>query len=174
MGFWKTMKRFHKASAEVFTGTNENISFLDIILPISSQKFFDQQFYYDPDHENTKIYELHKAKAKIQRAQGFDSEIIIYDFSFEKITDTNQLFDEIIKNFTKEDHDLLAQEALLHTDQKGNFCFKLGLNELRAGNFCLVDKGPCVQMTFLIAAYPKSSRTIRTAVKELFRQTYNS
>jgi len=162
------MKRFHRASAEVFVTPGDPVDFLDTILPIPTQSFLTEQFYYDPDHEHTKIYPLHKAKATIQEAQGFDSAICIYNFSFEKITDTNQLFDTIISSLPKEDYALLAQEALLRVDEKGNFCFKLGLNELRAGNFHLVDKAPCVQMTFLIAAYPKNIRTIREGVKNLF------
>jgi len=162
------MKRFHKASAEVFLSPGDPVDFLDIILPIPTQKFLDEQFYYDPDHEHTKIYDLHKARAIVQEAQGFDSAISIYNFSFEKITDTNQLFDIIIKSLPKKDYELLAQEALLHVDEKGKFCFKIGLNELKAGSFHLVDKPPCVQMTFLIAAYPKNPHTIREGVKNLF------
>lgn len=162
------MKRFHKASAEVFVNPGDPVGFLDTILPIPAQKFLEGQFYYDPDHEHTKIYDLHKARATVQEAQGFDSAISIYTFSFEKISDTNRIFNRIMESLPKEDYALLAQEALLHTDEKGKFCFKLGLNELRAGEYHLVDKPPCVQMTFLIAAYPKNAHTIRKGVKSLF------
>ncbi|MBR9703258.1 hypothetical protein GOV10_04430, partial [Candidatus Woesearchaeota archaeon] len=161
------MKSFHHVTISVFLKPKEDTSFLDTLLPTPISSFLEQQFKYDPDHEQTKIYTLPKAQLRVQDAEGFSDTLAIMTFRFDRERDTNDVFDKIVEYIGKTGRAALRSEAMLHVDEEGRFYVRLDKLALREGKYVLTTSGDCVHCAFLIAAYPKNMKTIKNMVHTL-------
>ena len=164
------VKQFHHVTISVFLESGEQADFLDYLLPIPLARFYEQQFTHDPDHERTKIYRLPKAMLRVQEAEGFTDQLIIFTFRYDRERDTNELFEKVWLGIGAEARAALRSEAMLHVDETGTFYLRIEKEALKQKKFVLTTGGACVRLAFLIAAFPKNMKTIKSALRDLLAQ----
>ena len=98
-----------------------------------------------------------------------EQDIKIYEIMLSKERHVNKFLAALNQKLSKEQRELLVQQAASRFDEDLNFFIRLDKDKLMHENLCqLTDSGECFHIKLSIAAYPKRYDTALAAVKSIF------
>ena len=148
------MKQLHHAKITVFCKGDENESLL--IEKIKLLVPFD--------------FEKEKINIKRISEEGFrDKKIMILEVVLEKERHLNEFLKVLLNNLTKEQKNVIANQAESRLDDELNFFIRLDKDDLLKNTFLLTDSGNCFHIKMSIAAFPAKREVALGIVREIFK-----
>ncbi|MBW2999631.1 hypothetical protein KY339_03065 [Candidatus Woesearchaeota archaeon] len=116
--------------------------------------------------------DFEKEKLEIERrvAQGFEKKkIITLEIFFEKERHTKIFLENLNEKLSKEQKELLINQAESRLDEDLDFFIRLDKQKLLNNEYWVTDSGDCFHIKMAIAAFPKKRDIALSIIREIFK-----
>ncbi len=146
------MKFVHNIELRVFSKDDDNE---DLIV-----KKIKELFPFD--------FEKEKIMLKRRTTYGFeDKKIIVFTIIVNKQRHTKVVLNNLMKNLSKEQKDLLLKQLDSRLDKSLHFYLRLDKDKLLNNKYWITDSGNCFHFKMVIATYPHNKEVAKEIVKEI-------
>jgi RNA binding exosome subunit len=115
-------------------------------------------------------FEKEKLEIKRRVAQGFESKkIITLEIFFEKERHTKLFLENLNEKLSKEQKELLINQAESRLDEELDFFIRLDKQKLLNNEYWVTDSGDCFHIKMAIAAFPKKRDIALGIIREIFK-----
>ncbi len=150
------MKLAHQIKANVFSYEKNNED---------DKLILDKFLHLFPFSLKDEKIELNKSNAA-----GFeDKNITIFEVTLEKEKHTSQFINNLIKNLSDEQKNLILEQLESRLDNELNFFLRFDKDEyLKNNKLVLTDSGNCFHIMISVAAFPRKMGIALSIIKSLF------